>query len=251
MIVVLVVLGGLPAKADIMLNGVLDVGDTYTHTEVVTWFNGHHTSDSIYGDFDNPAGTTTIRYGESDLAGTSDSYFFLFVEAPLYAKNMIWADSLGTNPLTHLVEADVTPYRTHHETHHGVGDLKLDFRTATGSEKLVFVNATGGKVWEADLDGSAAATGLRGFKDSVDYLVRDNSFATEALNLNRNTTMSFEFMFDIDSTANAAILALAGNGLEFHLSPERGMPVPVPGAVLLGAIGLGFSSWLGRRKFSV
>jgi len=27
--------------------------------------------------------------------------------------------------------------------------------------------------------------------------------------------------------------------------------VPVPSAVLLGAIGLGFSGWLGRRKFSV
>jgi hypothetical protein len=89
------------------------------------------------------------------------------------------------------------------------------------------------------LDGNAAATGLQGFKDSVDYLVHDNSFATESLSLNRDTTMSFEFMFDLDSTLNSEFLALMDNGLEFHLSPERGMePVPVPGAVLLGMIGM-------------
>ena len=50
-------------EADVMLDGVFDGGDTYTNAETVTWFNGHQTANSIYGDFNSQSFTTEIRYG--------------------------------------------------------------------------------------------------------------------------------------------------------------------------------------------
>lgn len=231
-------------RADVTLDGVLGGGDTYSTTETVTWFNGHQTSNSIYGDFDNQSFTTEIRYGVSQLAGdkSGEEYFFLFVEVPLYAKNMIWEEGAdgfpisNTDPLVGLTEDDVAPYRVHHETHHGPGDLELDFGTATGSEKVVFLDAIGGDQFMADLAGDVDnAFGLIGFGDSVDYLF-DNNISTEALSLARDTTMSFEFQFTLDTLTNDELLGYARNGLEFHLSPERGL-VPEPATVLLLAFG--------------
>lgn len=74
------------------MDGIHGSGDLYTSVETVTWFNGHQTKNSIYGDFDNSTRTTTIRYGVGERAdGTpGEKFFFLFVEAPLYVKNMIW-----------------------------------------------------------------------------------------------------------------------------------------------------------------
>ena len=101
---------------NVTLDGVFGSGDAYTTSEKVTWFNGHKTDESIYGDFDNQSHETTIRYGIAGQAGSSsnEKYFFLFVEAPLYAKNMIWGNG--------LTEADLASYRIHHETHHKPGD---------------------------------------------------------------------------------------------------------------------------------
>lgn len=243
------------AQANVILDGILGDGVGYTNSETVNWFNGHQTANSIYGDFNSQFATTTISYGLSELAGDSSGtqFFFLFVEAPLFAKNMIWQDLdwrsdfpvTNTDPSSGLTEDDAASYRVHHETHHDPGTMKLDFRGATGSEKVVFVDANGSKMFEADLDGVADnAFGLVGFKDSVDYLF-DNNISTEALSLARDTTMSFEFMFEIDSTANAAILAIVRNGIEFHLSPERGL-VPTPASAAL--LGLGGLTLLRRRR---
>jgi hypothetical protein len=245
-------------QASVLLDGVRDGNDTsYTNTEVVTWYNGHKADESLYGEFDSQTATTTIRYGsgefQGDISGTQ--YFFLFLEAPLIVKNMIWDSAINKNnflvangnPAMGLTEDDVSSYRVHHETHHKVGDLKLDFKGATGSEKVVFVDSDGDAVAEANLNGDPknfAPFGLLDFKDSVDYLF-DNSISTEALSLARNRTMSFEFRFDLDTVKNEAFLDYIRNGIEFHLSPERGLPVPEP--TTLAVLGLSVPALLRRR----
>ncbi len=238
------------AGASITMDGIFGGGDSYASNELVTWYSGHQTANSIYGDFNNQSATTKIRYGTGTRAGDNSGteYFFLFVEAPLFAKNMIWQDldwkgadfPIGNlDPNAGLTEADVASYRIHHETHHNPGDMKLDFGGATGSEKIVFVNGSGNGVFEADIDGNADNLfGLVDSKDSVDYLF-DNSLATQALSLNRDMTMSYEFQFELDATTNNALLDIVRNGIEFHLSPERGLPVPAPAsAAIFGMSGL-------------
>jgi hypothetical protein len=182
-----------PASATIVLDGVYGSSDTYSNSKEVDWFNGHETDESIYDD----QATTTIRYGEDN------GHFFLYVEAPLYAKNMIWQKLdwkknyplPNTDPTTGLIEADIASYRTHHETHHKPGDMKLDFGGATGSEIMELFDRNGNKIFTADLAGDADNQfGLVGFMDSVDYLF-DNGLATENLSLNRDMKMSFEFKF--------------------------------------------------------
>ena len=204
---------------------------------------------------------TTIRYGDHELAGGTpgEKFFFLFVEVPLYGKNMIWQNWMGvpfpisnTDPSMGLTEADVASYRVQHETHHGVGDLELDFKTATGSEKLILRNGMGDEEFKASLAGKVDSTfGLVAFKDSVDYLF-DNSISTEDLSLARDRTMSFEFQFEI-SSQNAAILGFVRNGIEFHLSPERGLSpnvIPEPGSFLVfgGIFGLAYCRQLCKRS---
>ena len=235
---ILAVISGT-ASADVVLDGVKD-GDTYLNSESVSWYQGHQTQNSIYGDFDDQLGSTTISYGESG------GFFYLFVEAPLYAKNMIWQDAdIGTVP-GGLVEADVASYRTHHETHHSPGTMNLDFNGATGSEKFIFVDGNGDEAFKADIDGNVDnAFGLIAAMDSVDYLF-DNSLATHDLSINRNQTMSYEFKFAIDQIQNEAILDLVRNGIELHLSPERGLPVPTPGSLAL--LGLGGLGMIHRRR---
>jgi hypothetical protein len=57
--------------------------------------------------------------------------------------------------------------------------------------------------------------------------------------------MSFEMQFALDPAKNALLLQYARNGLNFHLSPERGL-VPEPSSTLLA--GLLSSLFLFRRK---
>ena len=130
----------IAAFVDITLDGVIG-SDAYSNSESVGWFNGHKAAESIYGDFDGQLGSTTLSYGESD------GCFIVHVKSPLYAKNMIWEDIdwhspiLNTNPSLGLTEDDADPYRTHHETHHRVGTMNLDFNGATGNKKIIFLDA--------------------------------------------------------------------------------------------------------------
>lgn len=230
--------------ASITLDGIYDAGsDDYANSATVTWYQGHKNEFSIYGDFDNQSYTTTIRWGVAEDADgiMGEEFFFLYVEAPLYAKNMVWGDALP--------EADKTPYRVHHETHHGVGDLDLDFSDATGSEKIVIVNSGGSDEFEADLAGNVDnAFNYLDSKDSWDYL-RDNTSHTETLSTARDQVMSFEMKFELNQDGSADAMALVNfardNGLELHLSPERGL-VPEPSSSLLLVLSSAFL--LIRRK---
>lgn len=236
------------------------VNDANNGFKEVAWYNGHENSNSIYGTEANPRFTTTVRYGNDD------TYFWLFIEVPLYSKNMIWDGNVdwkkdypisNLDPTKGLTEDDVASYRTHHETHHDPGDMKLDFKGATGSEKIIF------GPYEADLANfnsknlPGLATG--GYKDSVDYLV-DNGLVFNAdgtvydpnepshildktYSLNRDVTMSFELVFAIDE--KDSILTALGNPIDLHTSPERGL-VPEPSSTLL--LGLASMGMLLRRK---
>jgi hypothetical protein len=240
------------ASADIVLDGVYGPTDTYSDSQQISWFNGHKGEESIYGDDVE----TTIRYGEANGS------FFLYVEAPLYAKNMIWQKLdwkrkyplTNTNPTLGLTEEDVASYRVHHETHHKKGDMKLDFGGATGSEKMELFDGSGNLLFTASLAGKADQKfGLveNGFVDSVDYLF-NNGLATEDLSLNRDTKMSFEFEFKGPAYSDLLGHLEDPNGdvsVAFHLSPERGdANVPVPEPATMAILALGGVAILKRRK---
>ena len=235
--------GGSGGAASIVVDGVYDSSsDTYGNSKEIVWFPGHKSDESIYND--NPK--TTIRYEED----SANERFFLYVEVPLYAKNMVWENldwkkdlSLSNaNSSTGLTEADIASYRIHHETHHKPGEMKLDFGGATGSEKMELVDRNGKVIFTADLTGDADNKfGLvqDGFKDSVDYLF-DKGLATEGLSLNRNTKMSFEFEFagpEYGELLDYIEDPDGGVGVVFHLSPERGLPAPEPATMSLLLLG--------------
>jgi hypothetical protein len=180
------------------------------------------------------------------LAGGTpgQQFFFVFAEVPLYAKNMIW-ENKGADPLNLLTGGDWDPY----------GKI-LDYSGATGSEKLIFVNAQGADQVVVDLGGNqpgknggkttfgSAGLGLIAYRDSVDYLI-GNGISTNQLSTARDTTMSFEMQFALDPAKNQQLITLARNGLNFHLSPERGL-IPEPSSAMLAALAAMLA--LGRRR---
>ncbi len=247
------------------LDGVFDGASPYSGSRVISWFNGHKSDKSIYGDFDDQLGTTTAYWGVGEDAGESggDTYFWVYIEADIAAKNMIWEKRdwedefpiVNTDPNAGLTEADVNPYRVHHETHHEPGDMELDFKGATGSEKLILNDSDGDEKFEAELAGDADDEyGLVGYADITSFLLGgSNPTCTKDLCLARDTAMSFEFKFELDLDKNAEFLSLFDNGAEFHLSPERGLaqavvPVPVPAGLPLILAGLGALGLAARRR---
>ncbi len=266
-VVFMVCLATSLASADVVsfdLDGIIDGNDSYSMTKQVRWYNGHDSS--TYGTINSTTDTTTVHYG-SDA-----SNFFVYVEVPIYAKNMIWSRSIavaGGDPNVELTTDDLDkngPY----------GKDRLDMNGATGSEYMGFGNS-GWDVW-ADL-GWASATGtLDGympydfgngnpygfvdFKNSVNYIY-DNGLYTgnlkggtyladvlkDTTSLNRDMPLSFEFKFDLDAAKNNAFLALLDTPVNVHLSPDRGlMAADVPEPATMSLLALGGLAALRRRK---
>ncbi len=219
----------------IQYDGILTGADGYTNSEIVTWYNSH--GSSSYGEFNSQYYNTIIRYGIATVAGdpSGTQYFFLFAEAPLEAKNMVWGAGMTSE--------EVSQY-----------GKRLSYSDATGSEKMKFVNNKGSSLLEVDigsggkLDKKAPNFGLISYKDSVMYLL-DNGISTTTSSSASGYTMSVEMQFAVDPVKNQLILDAARNGLDFHLSPDRGLIpdlIPEPGTTLL----FGLLSTLGlfRRR---
>ena len=244
-----------------------DEVNAYSNTESVDWTNGHNTADDYW--YDGAGASTiqaTIRYGSGTLAGdtSGNTYFFLYVEAPLEIKGMSWS----------LDSKDLTDYYLYvlgggylHQDKNGNLDLghisKLDYGTATGSEKVEFGGYTGefseAGLISGDIDGGGS--GVIGLADSIDYLLANphllqgesgNPFEYKetggsdelknSTSVNPDIAMAFEFQFGTQTDLDDAVAA-AKTGIVLHLSPTK---VPEPSSTLL--LGMASIGMLLRRK---
>jgi len=240
--------------------------NAYSNTELVNWTNGHNTADDYW--YDGAGASTiqaTIRYGSGTLAGdtSGNTYFFLYVEAPLEIKGMSWS----------LNSTDLSDYYLYvlggqylHKKPLDASDphiSKLDYGTATGSEKVEFGGYTGefseAGLLSGDIDGGGS--GVIGLADSIDYLLanphllQDENGGTfeyketggsdelkNSTSVNPDIAMAFEFQFGSQADLDAAVAAAQG-GIVLHLSPSK---IPEPSSTLL--LGLASIGMLLRRR---
>ena len=241
--------------------------NAYSNTELVDWKNGHNTDDDFWSDGAGASiNQATIRYGSGTLAGdlSGTTYYFLYVEAPLEIKGMEWS----------LDSSKIDDYWKYvlgggylHQDKDGNLDLghisKLDYGTATGSEKVEFGGYEGSfeeaGLLSGDVDGKG--TGLINIADSIDYLLanphllEDENGGTfeyketggsdelqNSTSVNPDIAMAFEFQFGTQQELDDAVAAAQG-GIVLHLSPSK---IPEPSSTLL--MGLAAMGMLLRRK---
>jgi uncharacterized membrane protein YgcG len=106
--------------AGVVVDGVMDAKDSYSSSFTANWYNGHKREDSMYRD---GANTTEV------YTASAGNQLFLYMEVPIYAKNMIWGAGFDS--------AALIDYQDQWLTHHN-GTLNMDYGTATGSEKVIF-----------------------------------------------------------------------------------------------------------------
>ena len=142
--------------AGFTFDGVRD-GDPYSKAFDVKWFDGHGEKDSAYPK--SGTQTTTVRYGEGQEGTTGDTFSWLFLEVPLYAKNMVWGDAFDPDENPDGADAANALLA-------GYGKA-LDFGGATGSEKVEF----GAKVGDPDKFGIELDLAAGDFKDESIFTV--------------------------------------------------------------------------------
>jgi len=222
----------------------------YTNMASVGWKNGHNTANDYWGPGTGDPTTwaqTTIRYGsgtlEGDTSTSPETYYFLYVEAPLYAKGMSWSENSSD-----LVDYDKYvlggAYLHDEAGDSGTPHIKsIDYGKATSSEKVEFgsSNQYVGDFEEATGLNDGQAPGLINLKDSIDYLLANTDLLKakdggaydgnleESTSANPNIPMAFEFQFATQQQLNDAVSAAKG-GIILHLSPSK---IPEPSSALL------------------
>jgi len=227
-------------------------GGEYGASFVTTWTNDHHSFYDGNHDLDGDGNPDTPLTEVFYLVSGGGSSLNLFMEAPIYARNMIWRDFTASNstdctdagdPCMGLTNADVEPYLegSHHDKG-GSSTVKMDYKTMTDSEKITF----GGNTYDFQNSGSNWAT-------SEDWVLANGCTTSECTF--RDVTLSYEFSLTSLGIGEAddIIQDLMDNGMVFHLSDERRAAfippqppheVPVPaafwlfGTAIFGLIGM-------------
>ena len=231
--------GTATAGAIITVDGVRDGNDAYTNSFIANWTNGHFTFGSVFG-----SGTdeTTVWWEEDSGS------FFLFIEAPLVAKNMIWGAGVSAAELLlYDVQNVHEKSATNSDPHHGPL-TGIDHNKATGSEKAIFAGIKA----ELKDDSVMNAGGILVDNATSHSYLHNESICDDTDCFASTTTMSFEFEFNLNfNDFQTLIDDIDTYGIEFHLSPERGgiasTSVPEPtmlALMILGLFGIGFN----RRK---
>ena len=252
----------------VTLDGFYDASNTnevnaYSNTESVDWTNGHNTTDDYW--YDGLGASTiqaTIRHGSGTLAGdtSGNTYFFLYVEAPLEIKGMSW--SKDTNDLADYYQYVLGGQHLHQEDLYSNKPhiTKMEFSTATGSEKVEF--SSNGNYYLGDFEEATGLSdgegpGLIGLADSIDYLLANPSLLQDqngesfdvgidqlknSTSINPDIAMAFEFQFGTQQQLDNAVAA-ARTGIVLHMSPTK---VPEPSSTLL--LGLASIGMILRRK---
>ena len=202
----------------------------YSNMLSVQWYNDHNSDGT---QFPSGGGQMTAVY--YDWYDTTDE-LYLYLEAPLSAKNMIWGDGWTEEEALyyyqHWCSPTDGPAGTDHDgstcEHHDKGfeeffEKKGDYKSMTGSEKTKFAGI------EANLAGDIKNNGgynIVEYMDSVDYVI--GTLGCDTVNCDANETpMAFEFLFsDFDSMddVDSFLTDITSSGVVFHLSPERGGP---------------------------
>ncbi|MBA7603467.1 hypothetical protein ES703_10578 [subsurface metagenome] len=295
---VLVVLGGLPAQADPMINGLFETSDGYTTGYYVNfelegakkddphipytgaqgqlWTYQAPTVGGIPGDLsmvfiqpkslvDNSYGTTAVGWGSyapsgkdhkfTDLIG-SDAAQFVFTDGLgniVLDFTMDYIHGYGIKP-DDKPDKKLPPYASG-----GVVDGDGSVNVGSASDILAWATSLEynwvnfGSSYPGNFgDGSnSPATGSQDPTDLSSYVVTD-------------PPGPWDWVFDViyEFKIDGSILGANSN---FYIEVVHDSPnkigknkvyddlelIPAPPAVILGVIGLGFSGWLGRRKFSV
>ncbi|OUR79119.1 hypothetical protein A9Q83_05935 [Alphaproteobacteria bacterium 46_93_T64] len=236
----------------VKLDGIADGSDpAYVTSKSVLWFNDHKFSKFPSGG--SPLQTTTVKYGTGTKdGGDATQYFFVYVEAPVSNKGLVWGDKVSIDEIAKYNQQ----YTTHHDdlSNDPTSKEYFDFEKAFGSEKLMFNGIVG------DPDVEKSDNTFKGDKFSGTGLVDAVSSVTWALANGcdidgcgkTSVAFSFEFMFELSAMANlVSFFDNPNSEIITHLSPERGgslSVVPLPAALPLYGAGLAVMGFIGWRK---
>jgi len=263
-LLIVVVLGGLPAKADpIIIDGVYDALEDYDTDNYVTldvedygtapdkghlWTYQPTATSAFYGALimprtlvDNSYGDNIVNWSKAhkydELKKSDDAVITIKSgSTDLFSFKI---DYLEEGPFRAVVK-EVTDFALT-----GVEASDITASTSQVYNMLTYYPDSGGAV---DLKKHSPLT------------LNPSSYDIDPSQSNLD---GWEFDYIYEFCIDSSVMSQFGDvsiGL-MHISPNKLggnkvwvtdiEPVPVPPAVILGVIGLGFSGWLGRRKFSV